>query len=245
MEQSLLSERVVVKATYFHNEFGSQIEAVSSGFIPQLLPQLSPAQQAALEALLNSGFVSPDLNSLSFRAQGVETEVQYGIGRSIFFRGGYTYLDSVVQRSFSSDVASPTFNTASNFSAIPIGIYSPLVGSRPFRRPPHTGFVTATYTRDKYTAVVSGAFASRSDDSTFLGYSDANGGNSLLLPNRNLDSGYARVDVNVVYQLKSYLGFYTQLDNALSQQHISPIGSPSLPFTARTGIRLVLGKTVK
>ena len=89
-----------------------------------------------------------------------------------------------------------------------------------------------------------GAFASRSDDSTFLGYSDANEGNSLLLPNRNLDSAYAKVDANFVYQLKPYLGFYTQLDNALSQQHISPIGSPSLPFTARTGIRLVLGRTL-
>jgi vitamin B12 transporter len=245
VEQSLFSERVLVKATYFHNEFGDQIEAVSSGFIPQLLPQLSAAQQASLEALLNGGYVSPDLNSLAFRAQGVETEVQYGIRKNIFFRGGYTYLDSVVQHSFSSDVASPTFNTAFNFGSIPIGVYSPLVGARPFRRPPHTGFVTATYTKDKYTAVVSGAFASRSDDSTFLGFSDANGGNSLLLPNRNLDSAYAKVDVNLVYQWKPYLGVYTQLDNALSQQHISPIGSPSLPFTARTGIRLVLGKTVK
>src|SRR5579884_3579417 len=119
-------------------------------------------------------------------AQGVESEVQYGIGKNIFLRGGYTYLDSVVQRSFSSDALQPTYNTSSSFPNVPIGVYSPLRGARPFRRPPHTGFVSATYTGKHFTVVGNGAFSSRSDDSTFLGFSDANFGNSLLLPNRNL-----------------------------------------------------------
>ena len=246
IEQSFLNEKILLKVTYFHNEFGNQIESVSPGEVPLLLPQLSPAQQLALESYLNAnGAFGIDLNSLSFRAQGAESEVQYGFGKNLFIRGGYTYLDTRVQRSFASSALGPTFNTASNFATIPIGASSPLVGARAFRRPPHTGFISATYTRKKWTAFASSAFASRSDDSDFLSGSDANFGDSLLLPNRNLDSGYANVNVNVTYNIRPWAGVYTQLDNALSQQHISPIGYPSSPFTARTGIRVVLGKTVK
>ena len=245
-EQSLLNERIVVRATYFHNEFGNQIESVSTGQVPLLLPNLSAAQQQSLEALLAASFESPDLNSLSFRAQGAETEVQYGLKRNIFLRGGYTYLDTRVQRSFSSSALSP-FYPDSDFPNIAIGASSPLVGARAFRRPPHTGFISATYTdsKGKWTAVASSAFSGRSDDSTYLSYSDANFGNSLLLPNRNLDSAFANVSVGATYNLKSWGGVYTQLDNVLSQQHISPIGYLSQPFTVRGGVRLTLGKGVK
>ena len=43
------------------------------------------------------------LNTEAFRAMGVETTVEGGIGRNLFMRGGYTYLDAVVQRSFDND----------------------------------------------------------------------------------------------------------------------------------------------
>jgi iron complex outermembrane receptor protein/vitamin B12 transporter len=198
-----------------------------------------------LIALLNASFVSPTLNSLDFRAQGIESEVQFGFGRNVFLRGGYTYLDSVVQHSFSSDALSPTYNTESSFPDVPIGVYSPLRGARPFRRPPHAGFITATYTGKQWTVVGNAAFSSRSDDSTFLGYSDANFGNSLLLPNRNLDYGYAKLDVGAVYQFRPWIAIYTQLENGTSNQHIGPIGYTSLPFSYRTGLRLTLGKEVK
>jgi vitamin B12 transporter len=151
----------------------------------------------------------------------------------------------VVQRSFSSDALQPTYNTASSFADLPIGVYSPLRGARPFRRPPHTGFVSATYTGKHFTLIGDGAFASRSDDSTFLGYSDASFGNSLLLPNRNLDSGYAKLDFGGVYQVTHWVGVYAQLDNILSSQHIGPIGYPSLPLNFRTGLRFALGKAKK
>jgi len=188
---------------------------------------------------------------MAFSAQGVESEVQYGITRNIFVRGGYTYLDAKVQDSFSSDALAPTFNTglsngpAPSFSNIPIGVYSPLRGARPFRRPPHTGFVTATYAGSHWSGVVQSAFAGRSDDSTYLGFSDIQFGNSLLLPNRNLDYGFAKVDVGVSYQFTPWLAIYTQQENFLSQQHIGPIGYPSLPFTFRTGLRFSLGHEKK
>ena len=242
VEQSFFSERVLFRVTYFHNEFGDQIESVPPTALTQLLPELSPEQQQQLISLLQASFISPTLNSLDFRAQGIESEVQYGLGRKIFFRGGYTYLDSVVQHSFTSDALSPTFNTESSFPDIPIGVYSPLRGARPFRRPPHTGFLTATYTGKYWTLVGNGSWVSRSDDSTFLGGQDASFGNSLILPNRNLDHGYAKLDLGAVCQIRPWIAVYTQLDNALSNQHIGPIGYPSLPFNFRVGLRLALGK---
>ena len=87
----------------------------------------------------------------------------------------------------------------------------------------------------------SAAFASASDDSTFLEGEDANGGNSLLLPNRNLDYGYAKLDLGGSFQLFSWMDVYAQADNLLDNQHIAPIGYPSLPFNVRAGLRLRWG----
>jgi len=244
VEQSLFNEQVLFRATYFHNEFGDQIEYVGANLVPFLLPNLTPEQQQSLEAFLQEeGAFSLTLNSMAFRAQGIETQVEYGIGRDIFIRGGYTYLDAVVQRSFSSDAVGPSYNPA--FPTIPIGNDSPLVGARPFRRPPHIGFAGITYNSKAFTIVATGAFSSGSDDSTYLGYSDLNGGNSLLLPNRNLDHGYAKLDIGGSAPITKWLAIYAQLDNLLSQQHISPIGYTSLPFSIRTGLRFTLGRTVK
>ena len=86
------------------------------------------------------------------------------------------------------------------------------------------------------------AFASRSDDSTYLEFADANGGNSLLLPNRNLDFGYAKLDLGGSYQLLSWLGIYGQAENLTSNQHMAPIGYPSLPMNFRAGLKVQLGR---
>ena len=92
------------------------------------------------------------------------------------------------------------------------------------------------------TASISSAFVSRSDDSDFLGGYDINGGNSLLLPNRNLDSGYSKVDIGGSYQLRSWLGIYGQAENLTNDRHIAPIGYVSLPTSVRIGLRFQLGK---
>ena len=63
-----------------------------------------------LESLISSAG-DLDVNSQAFRAQGVESEVQYSVFRTLFLRAGYTYLDAVVQRSFTSDALEPAFNT--------------------------------------------------------------------------------------------------------------------------------------
>lgn len=235
VEQGFFSDRLVFRASYFHNEFGKEIESVGAVLLTQIIPGLTPADLGYYYQY-DEGL---DVNTQAFRAQGIETTVEGGMGRSIFMRGGYTYTDSVVQRSFSSDNEALVDGYAPTYNGIPIGDYSPLVGARPFRRPPHTGFFTATYSKGKLTGLFNAAFASRSDDSTFL--SDANYGPTLLLPNRNLDFGYARLDLGASYNLLSWLGVYGRAENLTDNQHIAPIGYPSLPFTVRGGLKISWG----
>lgn len=245
LEQSFFSERLMVRARYFHNQFGRQIEYVGGHILPSLLPNLTPSEQQQL--IQSLGYYYADdyglaVNTEAYRAQGAEATVEGGIGRYIFLRGGYTYLDAVVQRSFDSDNEALAGGFAPTFNGIPLGSISPLKGARPFRRPPHSGFLTATYAQAKYAVQLSGAFASRSDDSTYLAYADADGGNSLLLPNRNLDFGYAKLDLGGSYQLTQWLSLYGQAENLTSNQHIAPIGYPSLPMNFRAGLKLLVGR---
>jgi iron complex outermembrane receptor protein/vitamin B12 transporter len=243
--QAFLSQRIIFRTSYFHNQFGKQIEYVGGRLLPDLVPGLTPDEkQQLIDAL---GFYYENdygltVNTQAFQAQGIEATVEGGIGANIFLRGGYTYLDAVVQRSFDSDNEALTGGYAPTYNGIPIGATSPLVGARPFRRPPHTGFVTGTYTHSQVTGILNVAFASRSDDSTYLGYADANGGNSLLLPNRNLDYGYAKIDLGFSYQVHTWLGFYGLAENLTSNQHMGPIGYPTLPFNVRSGVRLQWGR---
>jgi len=236
-EQKFFSDRLVFRSTYFHNQFGKEIESVPGPVLVNLIPGLTAAELGDYYKY-NYGLMS---NTQAFRAQGIETTIESGIGKSLFFRGGYTYLDAVVQRSFTSDNDALLAGYGFSYNGIALGSTTPLVGARPFRRPPHTGFFTATYSAHKITGVFSSAFASRSDDSTYLPYSDQNGGNSLLLPNRNLDFGYAKLDLGGSYNLLSWLKIYGQTENLLSDQHIAPIGYPSLPFNFRTGFRIEWG----
>jgi len=91
LEQIFFEGRVKLGITYFHNEFSNLIE-----YVP-------------MQGLLDLGVPPPiadvllfgaSVNSQAFRAQGVETELEYRLGRSLVVRSGYTYLDAVVQHGF-------------------------------------------------------------------------------------------------------------------------------------------------
>jgi vitamin B12 transporter len=244
-EQAFLRQRIIFRTSYFHNQFGKQIEYVGGRLLPDLVPGLTPDEQQELIDALGFYYTNDyglTVNTQAFRAQGVEATVEGGIGANIFLRGGYTYLDAVVQHSFNSDNEALAGGFAPTYNGIPIGAISPLTGARPFRRPPHTGFFTATYATSKVAVQFASAFVSRSDDSTYLEYADANGGNSLLLPNRNLDYGFAKLDLGGSYQLYSWLSLYGQADNLTNDQHIAPLGYPSLPMNFRAGLKVALGK---
>lgn len=235
IDQNLYSDRAVLHLTYFHSTFGRGTEYVSTplynGYFHQSLP---PSLY---------GFY---LNSLDTKASGIEAALEYQWTNQLFVRAGYTYLDANVERSFSADAIRALGGVTTvnpKYPGLAIGVYSPLVGQRPFRRPPQTGFAVVQYAGTKWSAAVKAAMASQSDDSTFIDqFSNANFDNSMLLPNRNLDFGYTKLDGNVTYQWKPSVAVFTQLDNMLNNQHIGPVGYPSLPFTVRTGLKLRLSR---
>ncbi len=233
-EQTFFNERLLLKAIYFHNQFGNQIESVDGAVL-----HLLGVDQAVATRISNT-IGSAEVNSLAFIAQGAELEMQSQITSHIFARGGYTYTDGQVERSFSSDAIKPQQNPF--IPGVPIGIDSPLIGARPFRRAPHVGFAGVTYTKSQWFLQVQGSFAGRSDDSTFLSSFDTLAeDNSLLLPNRNLDSAYAKLDIGGSYQVRPAIAVYAQINNLVSDQHIGPIGYPALPFNFRAGMRFAIG----
>jgi vitamin B12 transporter len=228
VDQLLLDGRSRLSLTLFHNEFTNGIE-----YIPQqgLIDLGVPSAIAAAAAY------GATVNSQAYRAQGVETEIEYQVTRDIFARAGYTYVDARIQRSFTSDAIGPSFNP--NFPTVPIGIYSPLIGARPFRIPPHTGYFEAGYRHCRLFASLRGTLVGSRDDSDFL--TDSNGGNSLLLPNQNLDSAYQRLDLTSSYQTDRYVAVEGNFQNLLSEHFSEAFGYPSLPFTFRLGMKFSLG----
>ena len=242
IDQNILGDKLVLKAGYFHNVFDRQIEAVTG------------ANLATYFGLNSQPFSDPNngefyytglyVNSLAFRGQGAEGELDWQPIHRLVVRAGYTYLNAHVLKSFASDAVAanqgaPTENP--DLPGIAIGAEGPLVGNRPFRRPPHSGFFAATYGRPKFTIMLQGAFAGRSDDSTFLDGFTPSFDNSLLLPNRDLQFGYTKLDLGGTYQVLRRVSVFTQLENFLNDQHIGPIGYPGLPLTARAGLKVRLG----
>jgi iron complex outermembrane receptor protein/vitamin B12 transporter len=232
IDQNIIGQTLILKAGYFHNQFSHQIDYVDPGTLKSVFG-IDTSTANLFGALLNT---------LAYRAEGFEGELQFAPIPHVMLRGGYTYLASLVEQSFSTDAAANGTSAENpNLPGVPIGSSYPLVGQRPFRRPPQTGFFAAQYTTTKFSAAIKGALASRADDSTFLSYADETGGNTLLLPNRNLDYGYAKLDAYGTYAATRHITAFAELGNLLSQQHIGPIGFPSLPFTFRTGLKIRLG----
>ena len=230
VDQELFHSRARVGLTYFHDEFTNGIEYVSNGGLIQL-----GVPAASLGSIYGAA-----VNSMAFRTQGVELEGEWQLASHLFTRGGYTFTDAVVQRSFSSDnLQGGSFNTASNFGSVPIGAYSPLDGQRPFRRAPHTGFFSLSYARGPWYTAVSGTLVGKRDDSTYL--LDANYGNSLLLPNRDLLGSYQRVEAESSYRINRTLTTYVRLQNLLDEHYFEAFGYPSLPLTFRAGMTITFG----
>jgi vitamin B12 transporter len=227
IDQQLWNGRARITLTYFHNEFTNGVE-----FVPQSA-LLALGLPAASNPAVQFGAA---VNSQAFRAQGAEIATEYEIGSHLFARGGYTYLDALVQQSFSSE-SQPSYNP--NFPTIAIGAFSPLIGARPFRRAPHSGYFGLTYNRSKWYGSFTGTLVGHRDDSDFL--TDSNFGNTLLLPNRNLLGAYQRLELGGGYQFTRTLTAYTDIQNLLSEHYSEAFGYPALPFTFRAGVKISFG----
>ncbi len=228
LDQNFGRNRARLSLTYFHNRFRDVIEFVSRSALLQLgIPQ-EVAQATPFGA---------NVNAQTFRARGVEVELLADLGGGVTVRGSYTYLDARVVRSFSSDALRPSINPA--FPGIPIGAFAPLRGARPFQRAPHTGSVILTWARSRWSAVLAGSFVSRRDTSTFL--SDPFFGPSMLLPNRNLNPGYQKLDVSVQYRVHERLTLVSVVENVLNQRYTEVFGFPAPKLNFRAGARLSWG----
>ena len=228
VDQGLWHERALLGVTLFHQRYYNLIDFVPNTALPNL------GVPAAVAAAVPFG---AEINSDSYRSQGVETDFEVSLTHNLMVKADYTYLDAVVTRSFSSSALFPAINPA--FPNIPIGAYAPLVVGRPFRRPPHSGGLTLTYSRRRFGVNLNGYFISRSDDSTYL--SDAFFGNTMLLPNRDLLTGYQLVDFNGWYDVHRGVTLYTEMSNILGERYQAAFGYPALPFTFRSGVRFTLG----
>ena len=230
IEQTAWNARAKFGVTFFHNQFTDQMEFLDQA---ALLSLGIPSEVVNA----NANAFGATINSANFRAQGIESELEFDLGHGLHLRSNYTYLDSVVQRSFSS--SGPGQATNPMLPSIPIGAFSPLKGARPFRRAPHSGSFLLTYDRPKFTLGLGGYLVSRRDDSTFL--SDSFFGSTMLLPNRNLAGSYQKIDFSGSYRVNRTLSFYSSVENLVSQHYDAAFGFPASPLAFRTGIRITLG----
>jgi iron complex outermembrane receptor protein/vitamin B12 transporter len=95
------------------------------------------------------------------------------------------------------------------------------------------------YTPGRAQVALSAYFSGRRDGSTFL--SDPFFGDSLLLPNRDLEGAFQKVDLSGAYQVHRRLRGYVTIENLLDRTYEGSFGFPALPLTIRAGVRLAFG----
>jgi iron complex outermembrane receptor protein/vitamin B12 transporter len=224
VEQALAGGRVRTRVAYFDNAFQDLLEFL--GETQLVRAGVSPAvAQAASFAYVNSS---------SYSARGLEVSAEARLGTVARLSGSYTLLDAEVTDAFG---AGAVFNPA--FPDVPIGAFAPLVGERPFRRPTHAGMFLFSYARGPLAVALAAYLSGASDDSTFL--SDAFFGNSLLLPNQDLDPAYQKLDLSGSYRVHRHLRVHVAVENLLDQDYAAAYGYPSLPITVRAGASVTLG----
>lgn len=229
VEQALWQGRLRLRVAGFHNDYSDLVEFLSKPALIRLGVPAATANATAFGAYVNSS---------SYRARGIETSAEARPGGGLQVVASYTWLDAVVSESFSSSALGPSENPA--YPGVPIGTYAPLVGGRPFRRPAHTGNLLVSWTGGAAQLALTGYFAGKADDSTFL--TDGFFGSSLLLPNEDLNPGYQKVDLSGSYRLaRARLKIHGVIDNLLDQEYTTAFGYRALPRTFRVGITGVLG----
>jgi len=236
VQQVLLHGKARVSLTFFHNEFSGLPEFVPTSALVDY--GVSPS---AISELISDFVSGAYVNSLSYRALGTELVAEYHITAHLSVRGGWTYTDAVVQHSFAGSLANASFNTTlpDGGASIPIGAFTPLVGARPFHIAPHTGYFSVDWSSGRCSLRMTGSLVSRRDDSDFL--QDQNYGTTLLLPNRNLDPAYQRLDMFGSVRIARRVRAYASMENLLNQRYYESFGYPALPFTIRAGVEFKFG----
>ena len=224
LEQGFGGGKYRARVGYYNNEFEDLLEFLNRAAMGRAGVPLEAATAASFAYV----------NSHSFTAQGVELSVDAAITRMVRFGASYTYLDAEVTEALNASAAS---NVA--FPGVKIGAFSPLVGERPFRRPANSGTLFVSYADGPTAVALSAYFAGKRDDSTFL--TDDFLGNSLLLPNQDLDPAYQKLDLSVSYRVHPQAKVYTSIENLFDKEYEAAFGFPSLPFSIRAGVTVTFG----
>ena len=95
------------------------------------------------------------------------------------------------------------------------------------------------YSQGRADVAVSAFFSGKRDSSTFL--DDEFFGYSLLLPNRDLESGYQKVDLSAGYRVHPRLKGFVSLENLFDKDYDATFGFPALGLAARAGVTVTLG----
>ncbi len=215
----------LLAVTWFDQHYDDLIEDIPVTAFPALG---IPAGAAALAPY------GGEFNSLTQRARGLELEARLRGGVRTRWRldASYTATAALVLRSYSFDAQSPAFNPA--FPGIAIGAYAPLVGQRPFRVPPQSASVALTTIRGGFTSNLSATTMSRRNDSTFL--TDSSFGNTLLLPNRNLDPAVTLVNWAGSVRISANWEITAAIDNLFNRHDQQVIGYIAPGVTTRLGV---------
>jgi len=144
------------------------------------------------------------------RARGAELAADAAPAPAIRVRGGYTFLDSEIvdSTSPSSVVLAP--------------------GKWLFRRPRHSGFVDASWSRGRIAATVSGVFVGRFVDSDF----------ASLQPPILEHPPYSTWDARLSYSVAPRAAILMSIDNLANADYMEPLGYPALKRAIRVGLRI-------
>ena len=144
------------------------------------------------------------------KARGAELAIDVAPVKALRGRAGYTFLDSVVVNSTSPSSA----------------VFKP--GQYLFRRPRHSAFVGATWTRDRISADVSGVIIRPFVDSDF----------ASLQPPILRNSGHTAWDARVSFEVTKQLRALVSIDNLTDADYMEPLGYPALRRAVRVGLRV-------
>lgn len=156
------------------------------------------------------GYESKYSNIGLTRARGLELGAEVALLPSLHVLGSYTLVDSEILQS------------TSEFSEVFA------VGQWAFRRPRHSGFVQATWSRERLTANVSVTSIGRFVDSDF----------SSLDPSFLENPGHTTTDARVSYRISTRLTGLFAVDNLTSLDYQEPLGYAALRRAVRIGVRV-------
>ncbi len=142
------------------------------------------------------------------RARGLEVIVEARSSTGVRAAGSYTLLDSEITESTSE--------------------FSPVLreGQPLFRRPRHSGSITASWDLKRLTLATAGIFVGERTDSDF----------SALEPPLVENDGYAKWDASASFRITPDIVWFGVVENLFDKDYMEPLGYPALGRSARTGV---------